>query len=170
VTVQPSPRPLNCCSFRRRFRTRQPGDLFLQPGSGADCLDLLRGDEGRPTTISVCAGSGAVVRPLEGRVTLWVQFLEQVVNEQARRIHTSIAGVQPKPVFTARALSFCLELPLLRRPHQGLGKVLRQLLVSVSNTGFVGQAEGMRLLCFARQVDDDAEVGEVISHIPVFLS
>jgi hypothetical protein len=80
------------------------GDLFIQPGCRAHGFDLLGGYEGCPTAISIHTGFGAIMRPLEGDVTLLIEFLEQVLNECTYRIHPAVHGVQSELGFSGLPL------------------------------------------------------------------
>ena len=76
---------------------------------------------------------------------MWIEFLEQMLDERAHGIHTAVNGVQPKSVFRARIVSFRLELPVLDRIRKGFGEVVRQFIALLSEAGFMGQIEGIRL-------------------------
>ena len=105
------------------------------------------------------------MRPLKGHTTLRIMFLEQMLNERAHCIHTPITGVQPQSMFRAGIIRYCLELPVLDYTRKGLGEIIRQFVALLREAGFMGQIEGIRLLSFVCQVEDQTKVREVISHV-----
>ena len=84
----------------------------MQPFSGGDGFDLVSGDEGGTSAISVKAGLGAVVRPFQADASAGIELLQEVLDENAYRVDAATAGMQPK----ARAVGWiggvCVELPV----------------------------------------------------------
>ena len=109
------------------------------------------------------------MRPFEGDACLWIEFLEQMLDEGAHSIHATIHGVQPQSMFGARVVRVHLEVPIFDHVHKGFGEVGREFIALLREAGFMGQIEGVLLFRFIRQVEDQTEVGVVIGPVLPFV-
>lgn len=97
---------------RRGLVFLESGDLSVQPLSRVDCLDLSSGDDSGTSTKGVQTRFGAIVRPFQGGMSLGIEFLQEMLDEGANRIHTAAIGVQPKSPAVRLITCIRIELPV----------------------------------------------------------
>lgn len=103
--------------------------------------------------------------PLKRDPAFWIELLKQVLDEGADGIHTTVHGVEPESVSASRTIGFHLELPIFQGTFQFFGEVLGQVISLAGVAGLMVKFEGVFLGFRIGQIEDQAEVCEIIGHV-----
>ena len=101
------------------------------------------------------------MRPLEFHAVVWSELLEQVLDERADGIYSAVLRMQ------ADAVGFRLgvEGPVFHLLANALRDVFWQWIILPCVAHDLCELKRVLLCSFIRQRNDEAEVGEIISHV-----
>ena len=105
------------------------------------------------------------MRPLKGHLPGWIELLKQVMDEGANGIYTAVHGVEPESMSASSTIGFHLELPIFQSTFQFFWEVWGQFVSLASLAGLVVDFEGVFLGLCIGQIEDQAEVGEIVGHV-----
>ena len=133
----------------------------MQPFPGVDGFDFLRCDDCRASAVGIYALLCAVMRPLEFHASERIELLQQVLNERANGIDSAVLRMQTDAV----GFRLGVEGPVFHLLANALRDVFWQWIILPRVAHDLCELKRVLLCSFIRQRNDEAEVGEVISHV-----